>query len=49
MTHSHPGLPGLFHTHTHDGHTHTHLNPAAARSGTEVRLHLRGVVLPEGE
>lgn len=49
MTHSHPGLPGLFHTHTHDGHTHTHLNPDAARSGTEVRLHLRGVVLPEGE
>lgn len=49
MTHSHPGLDGLFHTHTHGGHTHTHLNPEAARSGVEVRLHLRGVVLPEGE
>lgn len=49
MTHSHQGASGLFHTHTHDGYTHTHLNPGAAGSGTELRLHLCGVVLPSGE
>lgn len=49
MTHTHGDATGLFHTHTHDGHTHTHLNPAAAASGVEVRLHVSGIVLPEGE
>lgn len=49
MTHSHRDASGLFHTHTHDGYTHTHLNPSAAKSGIETRLHIHGVVLPEGE
>lgn len=49
MTHSHDGVAGLFHTHTHDGTTHTHLNPDAARSGAQVRLHVSGIVLPDGE
>lgn len=49
MTHSHDGVSDLFHTHTHDGHTHTHLNADKAVSGVEVRLHVRGVVLPDGE
>ncbi len=52
MTHSHampPGLGALTSlTHTHDGHTHSHVR-GEAPDGPAPRLHLRGVVLPEGE
>ena len=52
MTHSHDMPPGLGPltslTHTHDGHTHTHVR-SEVPVGPPQRLHLRGVVLPEGE
>ena len=52
MTHSHDMPPGLGPltslTHTHDGQTHTHVR-SEAPAGPPQRLHLRGVVLPEGE
>ncbi len=41
-------LRDLIHTHTHDGHTHTHVSPAVP-AGPAPRLHLAGVLLPEGE
>ena len=47
--HSHEGLAsGAVHTHTHDGHTHSHVG-GAVRLAPQRDLHLRGVVLPEGE
>lgn len=46
--HSHAGVLGI-HTHTHDGHTHTHLGEQVVPVGGEVRLHLQGVLLPQGE
>lgn len=49
MTHSHDALPGAIHTHTHDGHTHTHVGERIVPDGPEVRLYLRGVLLPQGE
>lgn len=52
MTHRHDLPPGLGPltslTHTHDGHTHTHVSTRQP-AGPPQRLHLRGVVLPEGE
>ena len=52
MTHSHDLPPGLGPltslTHTHDGHTHTHVR-SEVPVGPPQRLHLRGVVLPEGD
>lgn len=43
-----PGLgPLTSFTHTHNGSTHTHPSAGASR-GTTPRLHMRGVVLPEG-
>lgn len=36
-------------THTHDGHTHTHVHAEALPPGPTPRLHLQGVVLPDGE
>jgi len=54
MAHRHddlPDHPGLTHTHTHDGVTHTHVHAGATTipAGPAPRLHLSGIVLPEGE
>ncbi len=52
MTHRHDLPPGLGPlnslTHTHDGRTHTHVS-AEPSLGPPQRLHLRGVLLPEGD
>lgn len=48
-THEHASLPGAVHTHTHGGHTHTHIGETVVPDGPEVRLHLRGTMLPSGE
>ena len=52
MTHRHDLPPGLGPltslTHTHDGHTHTHVS-GQVPDGPPQRLHLHGVVLPEGD
>ena len=52
MTHRHDLPPGLGPltslTHTHDGTTHTHVH-SDEPAGPPQRLHLRGVVLPEGD
>lgn len=47
--HEHTSLPTAVHTHTHDGHTHTHIGERVVPDGPEVRLHLRGTLLPSGE
>ncbi len=44
LTHTHDGV-----THTHHGHPHPHAHPVAAPAGPAPRLHLRGVLLPDGE
>lgn len=49
MSHDHPGLPNPVHTHTHGGSTHTHIGEHVVPDGPEVRLHLRGTLLPSGE
>ena len=52
MPHRHDLPPGLGPlnslTHTHDGQTHTHV-ASGLPAGPPQRLHLHGVVLPEGE
>lgn len=47
MTHTHERLPGVL-THTHGGSTHTHVSMPAPDEPIAA-LHLRGVVLPDGD
>ena len=52
MTHRHDLPPGLGPltslTHTHDGHTHSHVSGQVPDAPAQ-RLHLHGVVLPDGD
>lgn len=48
--HSHPdSARGFTHVHTHGGSTHTHVGGRVVPVGPPANLHLRGVVLPQGE